>query len=52
MRLLVTGGGGFIGPALIRRLLSKTGHEVLSLDKFTYAGALSTIAGFASHPRY
>jgi len=33
MRILVTGGAGFIGSALIRHLIQNTGHEVLNLDK-------------------
>jgi dTDP-glucose 4,6-dehydratase len=37
LRILVTGGAGFIGFALVRHLLDKTGHELLNLDKLTYA---------------
>ncbi|MFZ6049013.1 dTDP-glucose 4,6-dehydratase [Pseudomonas sp. CR3202] len=52
MRLLVTGGAGFIGSALIRYLLTETGHEVFNLDKLTYAGNLESLASVAGSPRY
>lgn len=52
MRILVTGGAGFIGSALVRHLLNETGHEVLNLDKLTYAGNLESLASIEDHPRY
>jgi len=52
MRILVTGGAGFIGSALIRHLIAETGHEVLNLDKLTYAGVLSSLAPVDNSPRY
>ncbi len=52
MRILITGGAGFIGSALIRHLLHHTEHQVLNLDKLTYAGNLESLASIASHPRY
>jgi dTDP-glucose 4,6-dehydratase len=52
MRIIVTGGAGFIGSALARRLIRETRHEVLVLDKLTYAGSLSSLAPVASDPRY
>lgn len=52
MRILVTGGAGFIGSALVRHLVRETGHEVLNFDKLTYAGDLSTVAEVAEHPRH
>nr|WP_298138555.1 dTDP-glucose 4,6-dehydratase [uncultured Pseudomonas sp.] len=52
MRILITGGAGFIGSALIRHLLNDTEHSVLNLDKLTYAGNLESLQGVASNPRY
>lgn len=52
MRIIVTGGAGFIGSALVRHLIANTEHYVLNLDKLTYAGSLTSLAAVASHPRY
>ena len=52
MRILITGGAGFIGSALIRHLIRHTEHEVLNLDKLTYAGNLESLAEVANSPRY
>jgi dTDP-glucose 4,6-dehydratase len=52
MRILVTGGAGFIGSALVRRLITGTGHTVLTIDKLTYAASLESLASVAGHPRY
>ncbi len=52
MRILVTGGAGFIGSALIRHLMAHTDHEVLNLDKLTYAGDLRSLASAAGSNRY
>lgn len=43
MRVLITGGAGFIGSALVRRLIEQTEHQVLVFDKLTYAGVLSSL---------
>ncbi len=52
MKILVTGGAGFIGSALIRYLLSETDVEVVNLDKLTYAATPESLAGIADDPRY
>jgi dTDP-glucose 4,6-dehydratase len=52
MRILVTGGAGFIGSALIRHLITNTQHVVLNFDKLTYAGTLSTVEEVADSSRY
>ncbi|MFI5257311.1 MAG: GDP-mannose 4,6-dehydratase, partial [Gemmatimonadales bacterium] len=50
-RLLVTGGAGFIGSAFVRRAVGD-GCRVLNLDKLTYAGSLTTVAGIMDDPRH
>ncbi|MFP3515739.1 dTDP-glucose 4,6-dehydratase [Pseudomonas sp. SIMBA_077] len=52
MRILVTGGAGFIGSALIRHVINNTAHEVLNLDKLTYAGNLESLQSIATDTRY
>ncbi len=52
MKLIVTGGAGFIGSALIRHLIAQTRHEILNLDKLTYAGNLDSLASVAGDARY
>ena len=51
MRLLVTGGAGFIGSAVVRRAIGD-GDDVLVLDKLTYAGNLASLAPVAANPHY
>ena len=50
-RILVTGGAGFIGSALVRHLVGESPYRVLNLDKLTYAGSLSSLAPVADDPR-
>ena len=52
MKLLVTGGAGFIGSALIRYLLSDTDVSVLNVDKLTYAGNLDSVQALPESERY
>jgi dTDP-glucose 4,6-dehydratase len=52
MKFLVTGGAGFIGSAVIRHLINHTDHEVVNVDKLTYAGNLQSLATVSNSPRY
>ncbi|WP_297771182.1 dTDP-glucose 4,6-dehydratase [uncultured Roseovarius sp.] len=51
MKLLITGGAGFIGSAVVRLAMSR-GYEVVNLDALTYAACLDNVASVASHPGY
>lgn len=52
IKILVTGGAGFIGSAVIRHMIKETEHHVLNVDKLTYAGNLDSLISISDHPRY
>jgi dTDP-glucose 4,6-dehydratase len=51
-KILVTGGAGFIGSAVIRQLITETDATVINVDKLTYAGNLQSLISVADNPRY
>lgn len=51
-RVLVTGGAGFIGSALVRFLIAETDVQLINLDKLTYAACLASLDAVANNPRY
>ena len=52
MKIVVTGGAGFIGSAVIRHLIGMTDAQVVNVDKLTYAGNLASLSTVACNPRY
>ncbi len=52
MKLLITGGAGFIGSALVRHIIRHTSDSVVNVDKLTYAGNLASLAECSASPRY
>jgi len=52
MKILLTGGAGFIGSNLVRLLVTQHGHEVLNVDALTYAGNRHSLVDLENHPRH
>ncbi len=52
MRIIVARGAGFIGSALVRHLIDQSDHDVLVVDKLTYASNLSSLKSVQGHRRY
>lgn len=52
MKILVTGGAGFIGSAVCRYLIGETEHDVVNIDKLTYAANLNSLNPISNNPRY
>lgn len=52
MKIIVTGGAGFIGSAVVRHIIEATNDEVLVIDKLTYAGNMESLTSVSSNERY
>lgn len=52
MNIIVTGGAGFIGSAFIRHLIKHTTHQILNIDKLTYAADLASLDSIKNHQQY
>ena len=52
MKIIVTGGAGFIGSCFVRLALQNPSLEIVNIDKLTYAGNLENLATVAKHPRH
>ena len=51
-KILITGGAGFIGSAVIRHIINNTDHSVINVDKLTYAGNLESLTSIENNERY
>ena len=52
MTIIITGGAGFIGSAVVRQYIEETDHTVVNVDKLTYAGTRESLESVSSDPRY
>lgn len=52
MKILITGGAGFIGSAVVRHIINDTQNSVINVDKLTYAGNLESLESVCDNPRY
>ena len=52
MKILITGGAGFIGSAVVRYIINNTNDEILNVDKLTYAGNLESLKEIDQNERY
>ena len=52
IKILITGGAGFIGSAVIRHIVNNTDHRVINVDKLTYAGNLESLTSIENNTRY